>query len=262
MTSGERRLAQRLEEKLEDDYLIWYDIPIGRKRKHPDFVVLHPLRGIIILEVKDWKLDTIRTLDPKHATIITECGEKVVQNPLEQAQDYAFAITKVLEQDQLLIEAAGGYKGKLLFPYSYGLVLPNITRKQLDSQEELRKNLTANLVICKDEMVPTVDAYEFQQRLWNICTYVFGEPLTLAQIDRIRWHLFPEVRIGEQLSLLPDEPDDVEASIAVQIPDIIRVMDLQQEQLVVCQGLIDGYRCLSLMRASRVVNRQSTLAQD
>jgi hypothetical protein len=34
----------------------------------------------------------------------------------------------------------------------------------------------------------------------------FGEPLTPTQIDRIRWHLFPEVRlVNRQLSLLPDE---------------------------------------------------------
>jgi len=45
MTSGERRLAQRLEQKLDDDYLLWYDVPIGPKQTHPNFVLLHPRRG-------------------------------------------------------------------------------------------------------------------------------------------------------------------------------------------------------------------------
>ena len=44
MTSGEKRLAERLEQKLEDDYLLWYDVPIGPKQTHPDFVVLRPRR--------------------------------------------------------------------------------------------------------------------------------------------------------------------------------------------------------------------------
>ncbi len=57
MTNGEWRLYQRLKEKLEDDYLVWYDVPIGSRRRQPDFIILHPLRGVIILEVKDWKLD-------------------------------------------------------------------------------------------------------------------------------------------------------------------------------------------------------------
>ena len=29
MTSGERRLAERLEAKLDDDYRLWYDVPMG-----------------------------------------------------------------------------------------------------------------------------------------------------------------------------------------------------------------------------------------
>jgi hypothetical protein len=58
MTSGERQVAQRLEDKLEQDYLLWYDVPVGQKRLHPDFILLHPQRGLIVLEVKDWKLTT------------------------------------------------------------------------------------------------------------------------------------------------------------------------------------------------------------
>jgi hypothetical protein len=40
--------VERVEGKFEDDYLCWYDVPIGPKRLHPDFIVLHPsacLRG-------------------------------------------------------------------------------------------------------------------------------------------------------------------------------------------------------------------------
>ena len=49
MTSGERRVAERLEQKLDDDYLLWYDVPIGPKHLHHDFVVLHHRRGVLIL---------------------------------------------------------------------------------------------------------------------------------------------------------------------------------------------------------------------
>ena len=28
MTAGEKRVAERLEQKLDDDYLLWYDVPI------------------------------------------------------------------------------------------------------------------------------------------------------------------------------------------------------------------------------------------
>lgn len=50
MTSGERRLAERLEHKLDDDYLLWYDVPMGPKNAHPDFCVMHPRRGIPLVK--------------------------------------------------------------------------------------------------------------------------------------------------------------------------------------------------------------------
>jgi hypothetical protein len=60
MTSGEKRFGRRLESLLEDDYLCWFDIPLGKKRRYPDYIVLHPQRGLLFLEIKDWKLATIK----------------------------------------------------------------------------------------------------------------------------------------------------------------------------------------------------------
>ena len=44
-STGERRLAERLEQKLDPDYLLWHNVPIGPKQTYPDFVVLHPRHG-------------------------------------------------------------------------------------------------------------------------------------------------------------------------------------------------------------------------
>ena len=81
MEPGERRFARRLEEKLEDEYLVWYDVPVGPKQLHPDFIILHPRRGIFILEVKNWKLETIRQVTPMNWVIAPEGEEKIVKNP-------------------------------------------------------------------------------------------------------------------------------------------------------------------------------------
>lgn len=71
MTAGEKRFAQRVENLLEDDYICWYDIPVGRQRRYPDFIILHPARGLLFLEVKDWKLDTIRNIDASRVELLT-----------------------------------------------------------------------------------------------------------------------------------------------------------------------------------------------
>ena len=38
MTSGEKRLGERLEQKLDDDYLLWYDVPVGPKAERVFYV--------------------------------------------------------------------------------------------------------------------------------------------------------------------------------------------------------------------------------
>ena len=236
MTPGERRLAARLEDKLEDDYLCWYDVSIGDRTQHPDFVVFHPSRGLLVLEAKDWRLDTIVNIDKQYATLVTADGDKRVLNPLEQARQYMFTVTNKLERDALLVWPSGSLKGKPFFPYGHGVVLTNITRKQFDSTD-MGEVLPSHLVICQDEMTESADAEAFQQRLWSMFPIKFKMPLSLPQIDRIRWHMFPEVRIPAQ----PDLPDGAGRNM-VEIPDLLRVMDLQQEQLA--RSLGEGHRVI------------------
>ncbi|MEJ8797086.1 3'-5' exonuclease [Trinickia caryophylli] len=234
MKGGEKRFAERLEQKLESDYLIWYDVRVASLPSYPDFVVLHPQRGLLVLEVKDWKPSTILQADVSKWVILGDHGPKTVSNPLEQARGYTLAIIDALQRDPELIHPPGHpYQGKLLFPWAYGVVLPNITRKQFMSGG-LDRAIEPGCVICSDEMTDSVDAEKFQQCLWNMFRYEFREKLTLPQIDRIRWILFPEVRIvPQQQTLFGDE---------AELPDIMAVMDLQQEQLA--RSLGDGHRVI------------------
>jgi hypothetical protein len=258
MTPGERRLAQRLEAKLEDDYLCWYNVPIGSRQLHPDFIVLHPGRGLLILEVKDWTLDTIREANRQSFTIFTDTGLKHVPSPIEQARQYAFAVKDLLERDPALQVNQGPHQGKLAVPYGYGAALTRITRKQFEAAR-LGEVLDPDRVICGDEMTETVDAGAFQERLWRMQSAPFVRLLSMPQVERIRWHLFPEIRI-EQRGLELDELAPTSAQHAT-LPDLVRVMDLQQEQLARSLGeghrvihgvagsgktLILGYRCVRL----------------
>ncbi|CAH1387924.1 DNA helicase [Candidatus Nitrotoga sp. M5] len=238
MTGGEKRTAQRLEAKLEDDYLLWYDVPIGPANSHPDFIVLHPQRGILILEVKDWKPDNIRSATKQSFELLTVSGIKHLINPLEQARQYAHAVSNLLQRDKELTINSGVKAGHLLFSWSYGVVFPNILRKTFE-ESGLDEVIEPSRVICQDEMFENVDPEEFQQRLWNMFTLKFPGKLSLPQLNRIRWHMFPEVRIAtsSSLSLFQEEPQS-----EVIIPDLLRVMDLQQEQLA--RSLGEGHRVI------------------
>ena len=235
MTSGERRLAERLEKKLDDDYLLWYDVPVGPKQSHPDFVILHPRRGILILETKDWRLDTIQRATRQAWEIIPDGQVKVVINPLAQARHCAIQVVNALERDQQLIQSSGAHAGKLAFPWGHGVVLTRITRKQFESAG-LDQAIESHLVICSDEMLESVDEEAFQQRLWHMFPHAFGNVMSLPQLDRVRWIMFPQVRVPTQGGLFDDQDEDAE------LPDVMKVMDLQQEQLA--RSLGDGHRVI------------------
>src|SRR5512133_162154 len=236
-TPGERKFARLLEAKLEDDYLCWFHVPIGPSRLHPDFIILHPQRGILILEVKDWRLSTIQTINTHEATIFVNNSPITVKNPLEQARGYAIAVADILKNDPQLVRADGRQQGKLLFPWTFGVVLTNINRAEFE-QTDLGEAIEPHHVICRNEMTESVDAMAFQERLWGMFPYNSQGLLTVPQIDRVRWHLFPEIRLPyKQASLFDDLDDDPQG-----LPDIMRVMDLQQEQLA--RSLGQGHRVI------------------
>ncbi|TND03069.1 MAG: hypothetical protein FD118_1645 [Rhodocyclaceae bacterium] len=237
MTPGERRFAQRLEAKLEEDYLCWYDVAVGPANSHPDFIVLHPRRGLLILEVKDWKQDTIRSITKSDAAILTDRGLKHVLNPLEQARQYAHAVINVLERDKQLTLSGGRMQGRLTFPWAYGVVLANISRRTFESAG-LTEVIEPHCVICQDEMTESVEVEAFQKRLWEMFSVRFHAALTLPQLDRVRWNLFPEIR-------LPSLQEGLFGKGSLEppaIPDLMRVMDLQQEQLA--RSLGEGHRVI------------------
>jgi len=243
MTSGEKRVSERLEQKLEDDYLVWYDVPVGPRQRQPDFIVFHPRRGLLVLEVKDWKPGTIQQADRTLFTLLTGSSSVKEHNPLMQARDCANEIHKELARDPALVYPPGhAYAGRLQMPLGHGVVLANISRKQFDAGE-LDGVLPSHLVICQDEMYESVEAEALQERLWAMFPQIFPTTLTLPQIDRVRWHLFPEIRVeaGEgQFGLFASQEKAAGAKVA--IPDLIKVMDAQQEMLA--RSLGDEHRII------------------
>lgn len=58
--------------------------------------MLHPRRGLLILEVKDWRLDGIQQADRESWTLLTSNGAKTVANPLVQARHCAHQVCDAL----------------------------------------------------------------------------------------------------------------------------------------------------------------------
>lgn len=72
-------------------------------------------------------------------------------------------------------------------------------------------------------------------------SHAFPVKLSLPQIERVRWHLFPQLRIATQQGTFGLFDGQADAP-AVAIPDLIKVMDVQQELLA--RSLGDGHRVI------------------
>ncbi|NIF27666.1 AAA family ATPase [Pantoea sp. Tr-811] len=236
-SQGERRLAERFEKKLSDDWLCWFNVPVGPKGLQPDFVLLHPKQGLLVLEVKDWKVTSLVELTANEVKKYEDGQVRTVINPLAQARKNAFETVQALEKDSALTQGPEAYRpGKLIMPYSWGAVLTEITRKEFNALG-LSGALEGKRVICKDEMYETADSTEFEQRILDMFAHQFPVDLTSEQIDRVRYHLFPEIRLNParaQFGLFSEQD--------APVPSLLKVMDLQQEQLARSMG--NGHRVI------------------
>ncbi len=61
-TLGERLLFQTLKEYLPPDDIVYYEPDLYGRR--PDFVVISPELGLVVLEVKDYTKNTLVELNP------------------------------------------------------------------------------------------------------------------------------------------------------------------------------------------------------
>jgi len=241
MTAGEKRFARRLLDLLEDDYLIWYDIPLGKQRRYADFMLLHPARGLLFLEVRDWKPEQLQDIHAADISLLTDTGVRTVANPLEQARQQSMQVVNRLLQDPQLRMRAGHQAERLVFPVGHGAVFTNITQAELlqGMPEGLsEKLLPVQRVLYEEDLLDSVDAEQLQTRLWNMFNQHAARKLSLPQIDRLRWHLFPELRLPTQGGFFDVKPP----VLSEQLPELMNILDLQQEQLA--RGLGEGHRVI------------------
>jgi superfamily I DNA and RNA helicase len=230
------RLAERLRDLLEENAYVWHNLPVGPRGRHPDFLVLHPANGLLILEAKDWRLDSLLDANKLEVELATMRGQVREQNPFEQARRYMFDVVRTIERDPQLIYPAGHQlSGRPIVRFGHGVVFTNITRKQYLTTN-LREVFPEHRCVFKDEMSETVDADEFRSRLWAMVSRQSKESLTLPQFDRLRALIFPEVRI-RQIALPLYEPSESPA-----VDRTLAVMDMHQEQ--VARSLGEGHRIL------------------
>lgn len=262
-TKGERVLFQTLKEFLDDDYIVYYEPDINGKR--PDFLIIGPYLGLLVLEVKDYTLKTLHHLNHDEWVInSTTNGMITVKSPLKQARDYMFDIQNLLKKDGNLTHQEGKYLGKLKFPCGYGTVFTRLTQTQCISSD-LYEVIDPIFLLTRDEVDPEQDGFSEEQlieKLFSMFTIPFRlkEPLTIQEIKAIRYHLFPEVRISREYR----EPAPYRDQLLLSLHNL-ETMDLHQEKLAkqigegnrLIRGVAGSGKTLILASRARLIKQQN-----
>lgn len=262
-TTGERLFFRTLKTFLPDDYIVYFEPEIQGKR--PDFVIIGPDLGIVVLEVKDYTKKTLFQLNHDEWHIVTTSGDQaVIKSPMKQARDNMFHLVDVLKKDKNLIQLEGKYKFQLKFPYGHGVVFTRLYTKDF-IQEGLYSVIEPNLCLTRDEIDPDKDGFSeevLMEKILNMFVVPFRlrEPLSIEDINAIRYHLFPEVRISAEFKA----PVPYQDQLLLSLHDI-KTMDLHQENLAkqigdrnrLIRGVAGSGKTIILASRAKMLSKQN-----
>lgn len=221
VTLGERKVFVALRDHLPEDYLVYYDIPVDGG--HPDFIIVGPDLGLIILEVKDWRLENILEITSDRTRLRGPDGELSLNNPVRQVRNYLLRTVNALNRRPRLC-----VRNQLCCGWGSGIVLPYLTPEEVREPSlfgpSLEEVLGPGLVLTGADLAPET----LLARLRGLIPPWAASrgSLDAEQVDEIRAVLHPEIRIGWGASG----------------EEIVQVMDRDQERLARTLG--DGHRLL------------------
>jgi len=150
------------------------------KNLTPDFILIDPVRGVVIIEVKAWSIDSIDTVNQKK--LISTKGD-VLENPLYKARRYFNTLQGIFRFKEELLTPKGELKIKLHSLIAFTNMKQEEAKKaEIDTFFEhyparvLYKEALSKLTL--DEL--------FDNEI---------EAIPLELIDTIRVTIFPEVKI-------------------------------------------------------------------
>ncbi len=146
----------------------------------PDFILLDPMRGVCVIEVKSWNLKNIDRVTDKE--VFTKDGKKM-ENPASKAVRYFNRLQALLSKEKELLDDSG----KLKIVIQSVVILNRITKEDAKKHnfEDRFKQYPARVIYYDEFKTMRVDS------LWSGHGKTVGDTAN----DIIRASLFPEVKI-------------------------------------------------------------------
>src|SRR5215467_348163 len=108
-SAGEKKVFALLQQ-LPDDAIVYYEPVIADR--YPDFIVIIPSVGLLVIEVKGWYPNHILGANSVEVTISTQGRREVCKHPIRQARDYQHQLMDTARQHPetaALLQIGGAY---------------------------------------------------------------------------------------------------------------------------------------------------------
>ncbi len=230
LPAAHRRVATALAVGLDDAATVWYEPPFDTAAERPDFVVLDPSVGIVVVVVFDQRQDQdVLGAVRGELCVADGAAEQPVANPLDRASQFGRDLQAAIAAHANVDRAVVG--GVAAFPYLTGAQAEQFG---LDAVVALEHCLFKEQI---DDIVRG-DGDAALLRCFNRALEGgVGEPLEDDELDQLRGLIHPEAVIAstpEQTSLFVHQ--------ASSRDEVFRVMDRKQEAFA--KGLGSGHRII------------------
>lgn len=227
-SQGERRVFAALQ-SLPDDVIVYYE-PVIRRR-FPDFIVIAPSIGVIVIEVKGIPLKTITHVDSHHINYTHGGNPQQQPHPSRQARAYMNRLMSACADDP----AASDLKHNGHFAFAFGqlAIMTSIRRDELDASPWAAL-FPREATLCADEFdsISTAPAALMAALKAAIYPEIPITPIPPERMRTLRTIISPTSRL-ETGSLFDNEP-----------PRMVSVDVLDYEQEKVARQLGSGHRIL------------------
>jgi hypothetical protein len=200
-SAGEKRVFDVLQ-RLPNDCIVYWEPVVARR--YPDFIVIIPDLGLLVIEVKGWHCSHIVEANTQEVRIQSSAGLLVHKHPSRQARDYMNALRDACRShasSTCLLQLTGPHEGKFVFPFAHCAVLSQITSDQIGKHpsENLRSIFPSESVVTADilQVWSECDGSQLKTKLGVLFTPTWVFPrMTHRQIDTLRAVIHPEVCIS------------------------------------------------------------------
>ncbi|MFO1003037.1 MAG: 3'-5' exonuclease [Planctomycetaceae bacterium] len=229
-SKGEQRLFSILS-KLPDDCIVYYEALVNRK--NPDFIVIIPQLGVLIIEVKGWYAAEIVRANSNEVLVRTSDGSTTpTKHPNVQAREYKFALMDYCRKHrQIAGELFENASNRFGFPFCHMTVLSNVSESRL-VDAEWNAVFPAELCVSKDTLLRWESLSNADQVIQELIPFFrpFWKfpPLLPNQVLRLRTIIHPEILIHVSNTEAPEND--------------LKALDLRQERNARTLG--EGHRII------------------